>query len=258
MKKRFHSGNKCWIYEKLFSDKDKKVKEHDHITGKYRGSAHSDCSINIELTKKASVIFHNLRGYESHLIMQEIGKFDIKVNVIPNVLEKYMAFIINKNLVFIESMQFANSSLDALVKNLTDNDFEYLSQEFNSEQLNLVKQKEVCPYEYINSFEKFSEDKLSNRCEFSNSLKDGCISQKDYLHAVNVWNEFKIKSLGNYHDFYFKTDVLLLTDVLEKFINWLLESYRLDPCHYFSSHSWIKLGWNTQIDWNRIRNYFSH
>ena len=101
--KRFHSGNKCWIYERLFTGKDKKVREHDHITGKYRDSAHSDCNI-IKLTKKFSLIFHNLRGCESHLIMQEIGKFDIKVNVIPNGLEKYMVFIINKNLVFIESM----------------------------------------------------------------------------------------------------------------------------------------------------------
>ena len=57
--------------------------------------------------------------------MQEIGKFDVKINVIPNGLEKYMAFTINKNLVFIDSMQFMNSSLDALVKNLSDNGFKY-------------------------------------------------------------------------------------------------------------------------------------
>ena len=71
--------------------------------------------------------------------MQEIGKSDVKVNVIPNGLEKYIAFKINGNLVFIDSIQFMNSGLDALVKNLTDNDFKYLSQEFNGEQLNLVK-----------------------------------------------------------------------------------------------------------------------
>ena len=71
-----------------------------------------------------------------------------------------MVFTINKNLVFIESMQFMNSSLDRLVKNLTDNDFNYLSQEFTGKQLKLVKQKGVYPYEYIYSFEKFSEDKL--------------------------------------------------------------------------------------------------
>ena len=71
--------------------------------------------------------------------MQKIGKSDVKVDVIPNGLEKYMAFIINKSLVLIDSMRFMNSSLDALVKNLTDNDSKYLPQEFNGEQLNLVK-----------------------------------------------------------------------------------------------------------------------
>ena len=63
--------------------------------------------------------------------MQEFGKYDVKVSVIPNGLEKYMAFTINKNLVFIDSIQFMNSSLDVLVKNLSHNDFKYLSQEFS-------------------------------------------------------------------------------------------------------------------------------
>ena len=88
---------------------------------------------HFKLTKKVSVIFHNLRGYESHLIMQEIDKFDVKISVISNGLEKYMAFTINKNLVFIDSMQFMNSSLDELVKNLSDKVFKYLSQEFSGE-----------------------------------------------------------------------------------------------------------------------------
>ena len=84
-------------------------------------------SCDLKLTKKVSVIVHNLRGYDSHLIMQEIDKFDVKINVKPNRLEKHMAWTINQNLVFIDSMQFMTSSLDALVKNLTDNDFKYLS-----------------------------------------------------------------------------------------------------------------------------------
>ena len=71
-----------------------------------------------------------------------------------------MAFTINEKLVFIDSMQFMNSSLDALVINLSDNDFKYLCEEFSGEFLKLVKQKGVYPYEYMNSFKKFSEDFL--------------------------------------------------------------------------------------------------
>ena len=72
--------------------------------------------------------------------MEEISKFDVEISVIPNGLEKYMAFTINKNLIFIDNMQFVNSSLDVLVKNLSDNDFKYLSQEFRSDLFKLVEQ----------------------------------------------------------------------------------------------------------------------
>ena len=71
-----------------------------------------------------------------------------------------MAFTIDKNLVFIDSMQFMNSSLDTLVQNLSDNDFKVLSQEFIVEILRLVKQKGVYPYEYMDSFKTFFDDKL--------------------------------------------------------------------------------------------------
>ena len=75
--------------------------------------------------------------------MKEISKFDVKISVIPNGLEKCMTFTINKNLVFIDSMQFMNFSLDSLVKNLMDGDFKYLSEEFSGKFLELVKEKRV-------------------------------------------------------------------------------------------------------------------
>ena len=102
----FQQSNTCWICGKIVNDDDEKVRDHCHVTGKFRGAAHWDCNINFQLTKKVSVIFHNLRGYDSHLIFNELDKFDVKINVIPNGLEKYMAFFLNKNLVFIDSMQF--------------------------------------------------------------------------------------------------------------------------------------------------------
>ena len=116
-----------------------------------------------------------------------------------------MAFTIDKNLVFIDSMQFMNSSLHSLVKNLSDNDFKYLSEEFSGEFLKFVKQKGVYPYHYMNSFKKFSDDKLPDKSTFFCSLKDVCISEKDYLKANNIWNLFKMNSMGDYHDLYLKT-----------------------------------------------------
>ena len=122
--------------------------------------------------------------------MQEIDKFDVKIDAIPNRLKNFMAFTVNINLVFIDSMQFMNSSADPLVKNLSDNDFRYLLQEFIGELSKLVKQKDVYPYEYMNSFKRCFEDRLPNRREFYISLKGECVSDKDYLHTVNFWNIF--------------------------------------------------------------------
>ena len=76
---------------------------------------------------------------------------------------------------FIDSMQFMNSSLYKLVKNLSDEDFTYLIEEFGSENLELLKQKGDYPYEYMNSFERFNEEKLPARKHFYSSTKDGKI-----------------------------------------------------------------------------------
>ena len=77
---QFQSSNICWICEKVI--------DHCHTTGKFRGAAHWICHINLQLTKKIPVIFHNLRGYDSHLTFDELNKFDMKIDVIPNSIEK--------------------------------------------------------------------------------------------------------------------------------------------------------------------------
>ena len=76
----------------------------------------------------------------------------------------------------------------------------------------------------------FSENKLPSRCKFFSSLKDKCISEKEYLEANKIWNLFKMNTMGDYHDLYLKADVLLLADVIKTFINTCLDYYGLDPC----------------------------
>ena len=78
--KEFQSSDICWICEKLIDDDNEKVRDHCHVTGKLRGAAHWSCNINLQLTKKVPVIFHNLRGYDSHLIFDELKNFDVKID----------------------------------------------------------------------------------------------------------------------------------------------------------------------------------
>ena len=131
-------------------------------------------------------MFHNLRGYDSHLIFNELDKFDVKIKVIPNGLEKYMAFFLNKNLVFIDSMPFMNSNLDKLAINLSDKDFKYLIEEFGSRNLELLKQKGTYPYEYMDSFERFNEEKLPDKKYFYSSIKDGKIGDDDKISDGHI------------------------------------------------------------------------
>ena len=84
-------------------------------------------------------------------------------------MEKYISLTINKKLTFINNFQFLSSSLNSLVKNLSKNDFKYLSQEFHNNVLDLVKQKGFYPYEYTNDFEKFKEELPSKEKFYSSS-----------------------------------------------------------------------------------------
>ena len=127
-----------------------------------------------------------------------------------------------------------------LVKKLTDDDFKYLTEEFASKNLELLKQKGAYPYAYMNSFKRFNEKKLPNKECFYRSTKDGTaddngknldshINDGEYLICKKIWEVFDMKNMGNYHNHYLKKDVLLLADVLEKFTGTCLKFYRLDP-----------------------------
>ena len=191
--------------------------------------------MNLELNHKIPIVFHNLKNYHSHLAMQELDKFNLKIIVIPNGLEKYMSFTISNKLIFIDSFQFLSSSLDSLVKNLSKIDVKHLSQEFDNNVLDLVHQKGFYPYKYMSDFEKFKEE-LPCKERFYSLLTDRKIIGKECEHALNVSKKFEMKTMKDYHDLYLKCDVLLLANVFETFRNNSLKNYGLCPSHYFSTH----------------------
>ena len=102
----------------------------------------------------------------------------------------------------------------------------------------------------MNSFKRFKEDKLPDKDCFFNSLKDCGITDEEYFIACNVWKVFNIKNLGEYHDLYLKTDVLLLCDIFKSFIDVCLKDYGLDLCHYFSSPG---LAWDAMLKMTGIK-----
>ncbi|GFX46924.1 uncharacterized protein TNCV_4040681 [Trichonephila clavipes] len=113
-----------------------------------------------------------------------------------------------------------------------------------SKKIDLLLRKGVFPYDYFDSFEKCKDSCLPPISKFYNKLNEEAISVEDYNHACKVFNEFHLNNLGEYCDLYVKTDVLLLTDLFENFRKICMQTYKLDPCWYFTTPA---LSWDAML-----------
>ena len=264
--KDFLNAEFCWICQKKFKKDEKKVRDHDHFTGKFRGAAHNKCNLQFKKPQFTPVIFHNLSGYDAHLFVKNLGVSEGNIKCIPNNEEKYISFSkeivvdswekdgktfdVKHEIRFLDSFKFMASSLSGLVDNLARSGmekFQNLKKEFKN--FELLTQKGVYPYDYMNCLEKFSETQLPIKGDFYSKLNDCNITDKEYEHAQDIWKEFKINNLGEYHDLYLKTDVLLLADVFEEFRNICLENYNLDPACYYTSPG---LSWDALLKHSKV------
>ena len=268
--REYNDATKCYVCEENFTDEKEKqkVRDHCHVSGKYRGAACNRCNLQMKLTRKIPVVFHNLRGYDCHMLMQELGRFNKEINIIPNNMEKYMSFSVgtayeyqskgktvkgtNHNLTFIDSFQFMSSSLEELVKNLRSDDldnFKYVREEFGDDTY-MMTRKGIYPYSYMDSWAKFDVNPRDLVKEnFTNDLTGDTIKDKDFEFYKTVCDKFNITNLGEYHDLYLKSDVLLLADVFENFRKTCLKYYGLDPAHYISSPG---LAWDACLKMTKI------
>ena len=260
----FEKARVCWICRKEFGE-SKKQRDHCHFTGKYRGAAHVKCNLQFKKPKFTPVIFHNLSGYDAHLFVKNLGRTEGNIKCIPNNEEKYISFSkeivvgeyknkkgekveVKHEIRFLDSFKFMASSLESLVGNLGLEKLIQTKKEFG-EKVKLISRKGIYPYDYMNGIKKFSEETLPAKEKFFSKLNDCGISDEDYEHAQRIWKEFGIKDLGEYHDLYLKSDVLLLADVFEEFRNVCMENYSLDPAWYYTSPG---LSWDALLKHSRV------
>ena len=265
-KKDFETATHCFICGDKFmnsyknekeAEKYKKVRDHCHFTGKYRGCAHSMCNLNFcNRYFKIPVFFHNMKNYDGHLIIQNAEKLSNKkkIDVIAQNSEKFINIGFD-SLSVKDSFSFITASLEKLVSVtkydntdekerskwvLRDNwqsNFRYSSKNdiIKTEKcLDLLTEKGVYPYDYMNAFDKFNDEQLPSKEQFYSRLTEEGITNDDYTKAKQIWKHFDIKNMGEYHDLYLKTDVLLLTDVFENFRDMCLSYYGLDPVYYYT------------------------
>jgi len=251
----FKKATVCHICESTITTTQKKVADHCHLTGMYRGAAHDECNKLYYSRHEVSVFFHNFQFYDSHLFIKALVKKQANrnVSIIPSTDENYISVSksiemnrknpavgnnkhVYLNVRFKDSLKFLSGSIDALSKNLKPDDFKNLKQYFGNMAPSMMR-KGVFPYEAVTSFASYNMPKLPKRQFFATCTNNyQQISDKDYKFAKTIFNDFNCKSLGEYSDIYLKSDVCILSDIFETFRNECLspDLYNLDPIAYYT------------------------
>ena len=205
------------------------MRDHCHLTGKYRGAAHKSCNLNYKVPKFAQVYFHNLAEYDAHLFIKSLGKTEGNISIFQQI-KKIISVSVKKILVdsftdkdgkehkvyfeirFIDSIKFLLYGLEKLVPNLPKESFknlyDYFGKNYSEEKLKLLMRKGVFPYEWFDNYYRLEETALPPKVAFYSKLRLEGISDSDYEHAQKVWKEFKCETSREYRDLYLICDTL--------------------------------------------------
>ena len=238
----YKNNNICRLCEKKIITN--KARGHCHLTGNYRGPAHSICNINV--TQKQSnfipFIFHNFSNYDCHMFFKKLvdkKKDKVDFEIIPKTNEEYTS-VTYGSIRFIDSYRFLSSGLDSLVKNLDEDDFKILKKEF-PDKWQYLNKKLAYPYEYFNSIDDYKKPvhNLENK-DFFSKLKNKCPDDKEIDRTREIIKKFNIKNGEELTQLYLKSDVILLADVFEKFIKISVEEYGINPlyCVSLPGYTW--------------------
>ena len=206
------------------------------------------------------MVFHNLSGYDAHLFIKELGKGlrGDNMEVIAKDKEDYISFSIRvpvdnyrdeedqekeklMELRFIDSFKFMASSLDLLNKNLVSGSKKLFGfEDYSDLQYDLLTRKEIYPYKYMSSWDRFKEYQLPLIRSFYSNLIMAGISENNYKHTQWVWKEFMIRDFGDYHDLYLRTDVILLANMFKAFRESMPRTLFLRSSTFLYS-SWVGL-----------------
>ena len=234
--------------------------DHSHYTGQILGYSHPVCNTQRKMPKRIPIIFHNFKNYDCHLLIKELCDYEqdlSKVQLIPKTMEKYTS-VITQRFKFIDSAQHLQMSLEKLVDNLKNSGIDNFKRvksyikdfhQGDEEKFDLLLRKGVFPYAYVDSFTKFSEP-LPERSAFYDDLNQKKCSKKDYEHVKAIFTKFSLSNLGDLCDLYVISDVLLLADVFQQYINESWKNFGLDPLHYYTLPG---LSWDAGLKMTKVK-----
>lgn len=266
-KAEYYNACNCYVCHQPFTKENNKVRDHNHLTGEFRGAAHWKCNLKIRNPSFVPVFIHNLSKYDAHLFVKALGEVPGKLGIIPQTDETYISMSQNiivdyytdkqgtkkpllREIRFLDSFRFMASSIDKLSSNLKDENFKELSKFVpDKDKFKLLKRKGIYPYEWMDNISKFECTKLPPIKSFYSKLKNENISKEDYDHACKVWETFKCETFKDYHMLYQKLDVILLADIFENFRETCMKTYGLDPAQYYTAPG---LSWDALLKYTKI------
>ena len=250
--------DKCWLCEKEF-DNQAQIMHFCKLSGKYLGNAHNQCIHIAEKNNRNHIVpifFHNLEGYDSHIFINKLinSKKDEKIHIIPHTNEKFMSFNYGK-LKFLDSLKFLQHSLDECAQSLKDKDFIFLKKEFG-DNYHLFTKKIAYSYDYFETLEDYEKDiNLLKDDDYYSRLNCSIPDKIEIDRTKEIIKIFNIRNGRELTQLYCKADVLLLSDIMEDFINNSKNEFGIDPQYHISAPSltWSAGLKNTNVSLERIQ-----
>ena len=244
---QFSKEENCYYCSRYLGND--RVRDHDHLTGKFRAAAHSKCNLLARKDTFLPIFFHNLSHYDAHLFIKQLANRPKQVEVLAKNAEEYISFSYGC-FRFLDSYRFLQGSLDNITKSMTDEDFKILRAFYpNYDTFKLLRHKGSVPYSFYDSHESFQQTSLTHEM-FFNDLKNVMEPLSVYQKAKEIWDHFKCQNHGQFIDVYLQSDVLLLADAFEKFRNVNLNYFAIDPCHCYSAPG---LSWCAGLKYTDIK-----
>ena len=242
----FQQSTRWWLCEQALRENplgDDKVRDHDHLTGKYRGAALNKCNINCKQKSSSFVpiFFHNFSGYDCHLMFEELltqaYKLGYEPNIIPKSMENYVSVQVGC-LRFLDSYRFLNSSLDKQMKSMQSGannspimNSPIMTLEGMSDEL--FKKKLAYPYEYL-THNNFQEPLNLSPEDFWSTLKQTTPPDEEINRTQEIIKKFNVKNGQELTELYLKMDVLQLAEVFENFVEKTTLEYNINPLYSYS------------------------
>jgi len=255
-KDEYENTKNCTLCFEPFTTRNYKCCHHNHLSGQYISTVCNNCNLQLKPIRIHNeylipVIFHNLKRYDSHLIIEKLQSYllptDTNIEIIASNSEQFISFEFS-GVRFIDSYLFLSASLETLVDNLckSNGEFKFTMEYFKNDAM---IRKGIYPYEFMTDPSKFEETKLPPKAAFYSQLSESHITDAEYTFAQKIYKEFGCKNLRDYHNLYLKSDVTLLADVFQSFRTLSLNIYQLDPAHY---HTLPALSFDALLKYSKV------